>query len=149
MSIEEEIRAFQIEVLKHMRFDLRVAVESTDENVVLEMSGTDRDEVLQDKAELLETFQYLLNRIFGSRLENRRIVADCDGFRRRKEEELRQIAQKASQRVKLTGDKEVLGLMNPHERRIVHLAVAEEGGVTTVSDGEGFMKRITILPQER
>ena len=147
MSIEREVRAFQVEVLERMGFELSVEVQSTEENILVEMSGPDRDEVLQEKAELLETFQYLLNRVFATRLSGRRIVADCDGFRMRKEEELRQIAQRVSERVKLTGTKEVLGLMNPHERRIVHMAVAEEEGVTTESDGEGFMKRIAILPQ--
>ncbi len=149
MSVEEEVRAFQAEVLERMGFDLRIEVESTDENILVEMSGPDRDDLLQEKAELLETFQYLLNRVFATRLSGQRIVTDCDGFRMRKEEELRQIAQRVSQRVKLTGTQEVLGLMNPHERRIVHMAVAEEEGVTTESDGEGFMKRITILPLSR
>lgn len=148
MSIEEEVQAFQAEVVERMGFDLGVEVESTDENILVELSGPDRDEVLQEKAELLETFQYLLNRVFATRLSGRRIVADCDGFRMRKEEELRQIAQKASERVRLTGDREVLGQMNPHERRIVHMAVAEQEGVTTESDGDGFLKRITILPQD-
>ena len=147
MSIEEEIHAFQLELLERMGLDLVVSVESTEENVRLDMTGPDRDGVLQDKAELLETFQYLLNRIFGIRLEDRRVVVDCDGFRKRKEDELRQIAQQISERVRNTGSKEALGLMNPHERRIVHLEVAEHEGVTTVSDGEGFMKRITILPE--
>ncbi len=147
MNIEEEVKAFQTEVVERMGFDLRVEVESTDENILVEMSGPDRDEVLQEKAELLDTFQYLLNRVFATHLSGRRIVADCDGFRIRKEEELRLIAQKVSQRVKLTGAGEILGRMNPHERRIVHLAVAEEEGVTTESEGEGFMKSITILPQ--
>ena len=147
MSIEEEVQAFQAEVLERMGLDLGVEVESTDENILVEISGPDRDDLLQEKAELLETFQYLLNRVFGARLSGRRIITDCDGFRTRKEEELQQIAQRVSQRVKLTGTQEVLGLMNPHERRIVHMAVAEEEGVTTESDGEGFMKRITILPQ--
>ena len=146
MSIEQEVQAFQAEMIERMGFDLQVEVESTDENILVELSGPDRDEVLQEKAELLETFQYLLNRAFATRLSGRRIVADCEGYRQRKEEELRQIAQRVSERVKLTGAKEVLGRMNPHERRIVHMAVAEQEGVTTESDGEGFMKRITILP---
>ena len=146
MSIEEEIQAFQLEVVERMGLDLKVSAETTDESVRLEMTGPDRDEVLQDKAELLETFQYLLNRIFGARLEDRRVVVDCDGFRKRKEDELQQIAQRIAERVRSTGTQEVLGLMNPHERRIVHLEVAEQEGVTTVSDGDGFLKRITILP---
>ena len=146
MGIEEEIRAFQEDVVRRMGLDLEVAVESTDESVLLEMTGPDRDDVLQDRAELLETFQYLLNRIYGIRLGERRVVVDCDGFRKRKEAELRQIAQRICERVRTTGNKEVLGLMNPHERRIVHLEVAEQDGVTTVSDGDGFLKRITIQP---
>src|SRR3972149_6491441 len=149
MSIEEEVRSFQVAVVKGMGLDLSVEVASTEENVVVEMRGPERDEVLQARAELLDSFQYLLNRIFGSRLEGRRVVVDCEGFRKGKEEELRQIAQKVSERVRLTGSEEVLGLMNPHERRIVHLAVGEQEGVTTASDGDGFLKRITILPQPR
>lgn len=148
MGVAEEVGGFQKELVERMGLDLRVAVESNEEYVHVEISGPDRDEVLQDRAELLEAFQYLLNRIFASRLEGRRIVADCEGFRERKEEELRQIALRVSERVKRTGEKEVLGRMNPHERRIVHLAVAEVEGVTTVSSGEGFLKHITILPDE-
>jgi len=147
MTIEEEIRAFQQEVLDRMGLELEVSAESTEESVRLEMTGPDRDEVLQDRAELLETFQYLLNRIFGPRLDDRRVVVDCDGFRMRKEAELRQIAQRIAERVRTTGNRETLGLMNPHERRIVHLEVAEQPGVTSVSDGDSFMKRITILPE--
>jgi len=147
VGIEEEIRAFQEDVVRRMGLDLEVAVESTEESVLLEMTGPDRDDVLQDRAELLETFQYLLNRIYGIRLGERRVVVDCDGFRKRKEAELRQIALRICERVRTTGDKEVLGLMNPHERRIVHLEVAEQDGVTTVSEGDGFLKRITILPE--
>ncbi|MGH9459840.1 MAG: protein jag [Vicinamibacteria bacterium] len=147
MGIEEEIQAFQQEVVERMGLDLQVSVESTEESVRLDMTGADRDEVLQDRAELLETFQYLLNRIFGTRLSDRRVVVDCDDFRKRKEAELRQIAQRISDRVRSTGNKEVLGLMNPHERRIVHLEVAEQAGVTTVSEGDGFLKRVTILPE--
>ena len=38
--------------------------------------------------------------------------------------------------------------MNPYERRIVHLAVAEIDGVTTESEGEGVMKRVVIFPDD-
>lgn len=144
-SIEDEIRAFQVEVLRHMRLNLDVEVESKEDHLELKMNGPDRDGLLQNRAELLEAFQYLLNRIFGRRL-GKRILADCDGFRGRKEEELRQIAKRVAEKVKLTGTKQELGLMNPYERRIVHLTVAAEEGVSSSSHGEGFLKRITVMP---
>jgi spoIIIJ-associated protein len=75
-----------------------------------------------------------------------RILVDCDGFRRKKEEELKQIAQRISERVRMTGQSEELGMMNPYERRIIHLAVADEEGVTSESAGNGFLKRVVIFP---
>jgi spoIIIJ-associated protein len=48
--------------------------------------------------------------------------------------------------VRLTGEEEELARMNPYERRIVHMAVAELEGVTTESEGEGVMKRVVIIP---
>jgi len=129
-------------------WNLAVRVEEVEgEAIKVDLSGEDRDIVLCNRAEVLEAVQYLLNRAFGR--ENRdaqRILVDCDGYRARKEAELREIALRVSDRVRRTGAREELGLMNPYERRIVHLAVAETEGVTTVSAGDGVMKRVIILP---
>jgi spoIIIJ-associated protein len=145
-TIDQEILELQRDIVKRMGLSLSVVVETSEENVELSMSGRDRDMVLEKRAELLEAFQYLLNRIFSKRLDARRVVVDCDGFRKRKEEELQLIARRISEKVKLTGMEQELGLMNPYERRIVHLAVAKEEGVSSESNGEGFMKRVTIMP---
>jgi spoIIIJ-associated protein len=146
----DEVRVFQEELLKRAGMELSVEVEMTPENLFVRLTGADRDFMLQDRAELLEANQYLLTRIFGHQLPERcRIVVDCDGFRRQKEEELREIAQRLAERVKKTGRSEQLGLMNAYDRRIVHLALAEDGEVTTQSEGEGPMKRVTIAPAKR
>ncbi len=80
----------------------------------------------------------------GSRRKG--FLVDCGGFRKRKEAELREIAKRISDRVRMTGNEESLGLMNAYERRIVHLAVAETDGVSTMSSGDGLMKRVVIRP---
>lgn len=153
MSVESEspeiapIRDFVSRLIDHLDWDLSVSVTTPDEDtIVVDLSGEDRDLLLCDRAEVLEVFQYLLNRIFGRDPEGRRIVADCHGYRARKEIELKEIAHRVSERVRRTGNREELGLMNPYERRIVHLAVAETEGVTTESTGDGVMKRVVILP---
>lgn len=150
MSILEEVQEFQARLLVLVGVELDFTIETTEESLVVRLSGPDRDLMLQDRAELLEANQYLLTRIFANRLEpGRRIVVDCDGFRERKEQELRAIALKASEKAKRTGLSQELGLMNPYERRIVHLAVAEDAAVTSSSRGEGFLKRVTISPASR
>jgi spoIIIJ-associated protein len=136
------------QMMDHLDWDLEVRVEEIEgETIRVDLKGEDRDLVLCNRAEVLESLQYLLNRMFArDNREGQRILVDCDGYRARKEAELREIALRVSDRVRRTGEREELGLMNPYERRIVHLAVAETEGVTTVSAGEGVMKRVIILP---
>jgi len=136
------------QMMDHLDWDLEVRVEEIEgETIRVDLEGEDRDLVLCNRAEVLESLQYLLNRMFArDNREGQRILVDCDDYRARKEAELREIALRVSDRVRRTGEREELGLMNPYERRIVHLAVAETEGVTTVSAGEGVMKRVIILP---
>jgi spoIIIJ-associated protein len=146
-ELEQSLQDFVEEMIGHLQWSLSVQVSAPDaETLVVELSGEDGELLLVDRAELLEVFQYLLNRIFGREADERRIVVDCDGYRARKEKELKEIAHRVSERVRRTGTAEELGLMNPYERRIVHLAVAETEGVTTESEGEGVMKRVVIFP---
>lgn len=146
-AAEEEIAEFVDKMIGHLGWDLRVTVSPVDEDTLrVDLSGDDRDALLCNRAEVLEVFQYLLNRIFGRETKSQRIVVDCDGYRTRKEAELQEIAHRVAERVRLSGQPEELGLMNPYERRIVHLAVAEAQGVTTESNGDGVMKRVVILP---
>lgn len=145
MSLGDDILAFHVELVKRSGLELEARLESGEENIVVQLEGGDRDLMLQDRAELLEALQYLANRIFAARLgAGQRIVVDCDGFRRRKDEELRQIAARAAEKVKRTGERQELGLMNPYERRVIHLAVAEDSEVKSSSQGDGYMKRVTI-----
>jgi spoIIIJ-associated protein len=146
-ELEQSLQEFVTKMVGHLQWSLSVEVSAPDpDTLVVDLSGEDRDLLLMDRAEILEVFQYLLNRIFGREADERRIVVDCDGYRARKEKELIEIAQRVSERVRRTGTAEELGLMNPYERRIVHLAVAETEGVTTESEGEGVMKRVVIFP---
>ena len=144
---EEEIADFVDKMLDCLDWDLDADVELMEGDTIrVDFSGEDRDVLLCDRAEVLEVFQYLLNRIFGRDAKEHRIVVDCDGYRARKEAELKEIAHLVSARVLRSGKAEELGLMNPYERRIVHLAVADTDGVTTESNGDGLMKRVVIRP---
>ena len=47
------------------------------------------------------------------------------------------------------GDGALPGLMTPAARREIHLALADDPGVETESDGEGFLKRVVVRPRRR
>ena len=148
-SLAGDVREFMDQMIEHLDWELRVDVVESDPEVLrVELSGEDGELMIRNRAEIVDVFQYLANRIFGRDLDERRLVVDCDGYRARKELELKEIAARVSERVKRSGEEEELGRMNPYERRVVHLAVAEIDGVTTESEGEGVMKRVIIFPDD-
>ncbi|MGH9464462.1 MAG: R3H domain-containing nucleic acid-binding protein, partial [Thermoanaerobaculia bacterium] len=63
-------------------------------------------------------------------------------------EELRELAQRAAAKVRERGRPWHLEPMAPHERRIVHLALADDPEIETESVGEGYLKRVRIKPAQ-
>ena len=128
---------------------LNLTVEGTEEGgkIHINLNGEDRPYLLSNSAALLNSIEYLFNRIYrGRKEEGGGIIFDSDGYRQHREAELTLLAQMASKKVITL--RKPLGLqpMTPRERRIVHLALAEIEGVHTKSSGEGENRSITIFP---
>ena len=80
--------------------------------------------------------------------DDNRIVIDCNGFRRDKDAELRQMALFMADKARSSGMPQEMGPLNPYERRIVHLAVAQQTDVTSESIGDAFMKTVIISTKD-
>ena len=91
------------------------------------------------------SLQYVLNLLL-SKKTGRRVAygVDVDGYRRRREEALVSLAKRTASRVRGTGRSVTLEPMPPNERRIVHMAIAEDPGATSESIGDAFMKTVII-----
>jgi len=76
--------------------------------------------------------------------DDRRVFVDALGYRKGKDLELRQMAKLLAEKARQTGTDQQLGPLNPYERRIVHMAVAEVPGATTESIGDAFTKTVHI-----
>ena len=101
------------------------------------------------RGETLSAVQYLVNTIV-SKGGNKPPVfgVDIEGYRRRREEMLVDLARDIAQEVRETGDVITLEPMPAHERRIVHIALREEAGVRTESVGTGENRQVEILPED-
>ncbi len=129
-----------------MGLDIRASARDDQDTIQVDLAGVDRDYLLSRKGEGLGALQYLLNRIIYRGRKGKKIQVDCGGFRKLHEEEIVEIAVRTAEKVKACGEESLLSPLNPYERRLVHLALAEIGGVETRSVGDGFLKRIAILP---
>jgi spoIIIJ-associated protein len=79
--------------------------------------------------------------------KRRRIVLDAEGYRARRERALSATARSAADRAKRTGKPVSLEALTPRERRIVHLALADDPGVSTRSEGEDPHRSVVISPR--
>ena len=126
-------------------FDLRVNVEETTAKCLLKIDGADSSLLLNEGGELLDALQHLANQAFGRTLpKGERIVCDVQDFRSTREAELRVMARHAAERVRATGMSFTFGPMISNERRVIHLALAEEDNLYTESIGEGAARRLKV-----
>lgn len=99
------------------------------------------------RGETLQSLQYLLNVIVSSRYDSDRIFSvDIDGYRRRREQSLVEMAQRVAGDVRASGDVITLEPMSPAERRIIHITLKDEDGVQTQSVGQGSDRQVEVLP---
>jgi spoIIIJ-associated protein len=99
------------------------------------------------RGETLGNLQYLLNTIVSRREKDGPVYGiDIEGYRRRREQQLVEMAKEVADEVRATGDVITLEPMPAAERRIIHITLAEEEGVRTESVGQGEQRQVEIMP---
>jgi spoIIIJ-associated protein len=140
------------QLLQHMGFDVTVEVESGETSRLNVVGQGDEREALGAligrKGERLSALQHLVNLMLSREMGAwTRVLVDVEDYRGRRERQLREIAERAAQRVLETGKMLQLEPMPALERRWVHLALRNNPDVATQSIGEEPNRRIVVLPR--
>ena len=145
-AVLEMLRA----MVQAMGLELDLALAEEPGRLVVNLSGADREIVLDRSGETLDAMQYIASRMARRQLGTRkRVQLESEGFRSIREDEIRQMAVDAADKVEHTGAPVRLPLLNPYERRIVHVTLSGRDGVSTESEGDGFAKRVTVRQEPR
>ena len=122
-----------------------VNVDQSADGPRLNITGEEAELLVRHRGEPLKALQHVVDMAYGRSLPGeQRVFVDALEYRKGKDVELRQMAKLLAEKVKGTGIEQQLGPLNPYERRIVHIAVAEVPGVTTESIGDAFSKTVHI-----
>jgi len=122
-----------------------VDVEPSADGPRVNLSGDEAELLVRHRGEPLKALQHVVDMAYGRTLDGeKRIFVDALGYRKGKDVELRQMAKLLAEKAKQTGVDQQLGPLNPYERRLVHMAVAEVPGATTESVGDAFSKTVLI-----
>ena len=132
-------------IIAKMGFDLGVEEARRDGALELTLDGPDLARMTAKDGELLAAVEFVLNRM-GRRAfpDEPPVHVVCRGFRSERDDELVLLVREAAAQVARSGQPRRLHAMNPYERRVVHMTVRELPGLTTVSEGDGFMKRVRV-----
>ena len=144
-TLSADIARFVQEIVHAMGVDVATSVEESHEATRINLAGEDGGILVRRGGEGLQALQHLVATTFRRQLgDDNRIVVDCNDFRRNKDAELKQMARFLADKAKGSGIAQEMGPLNPYERRIVHLAIAEDPQASSESIGDAFMKTVII-----
>lgn len=145
MATPNEISAFVEKVVSSMGLNLTAEAEEMPDGLRINLTGDDGGLLTRRQGETLAALQHIVAAVFRQDVEEkRRLVVDCQGFRKNKDAELRQMAKFLAEKARDSGLAQEIGPLNPYERRIVHLAVGEIEKVSSESIGDAFEKTVII-----
>ena len=125
--------------------NVAINVEQTPDGPRINLSGDDAELLVRHRGEPLKALQHVVDMAYGRALpDEKRVFVDALEYRKGKDIELRRMAKFLAEKAQQTGLDQQLGPLNPYERRIVHLAVAEVPGATSESIGDAFSKTVLI-----
>ena len=158
-ATKESARALAQEMLDRMGMEARanlIAAPAGSGNsdvprVHLQIDGEDVGILIGKHGQTLQSFQYLLNVSLNNRGEtsaktNFRVSVDAGGYRARRGDALQQMALDAAERAKRDRRSVRLEPMPAHERRLIHVALQNDGTISTSSEGREPLRHVVVIP---
>jgi spoIIIJ-associated protein len=137
------------EILARMDMAATVEVRSTGQPITLDVSGESLGLLIGRHGDTLSSLQYILNVMVGRRTRHwSKIVVDVEGYRARREDSLRLLAERQADRVRRSQREVTLDYMPARERRIVHVTLQGSPDVSTHSVGDEPYRRVVITPKQ-
>ncbi|PWH15190.1 MAG: protein jag [Anaerolineae bacterium] len=143
------------DLLSRMKINARVSTRYGEADLegevplLVDIRGEDLSILIGRRAETLNALQYILALIISKEADKWvQVVVDVEGYRARRERQLRQLARRIAEQAIRTGKRQVLEPMSSAERRIIHLELRDHPAVTSESIGEEPNRKVTIVPKK-
>jgi spoIIIJ-associated protein len=115
---------------------------------VVDVNERDQNTLVGRRGETLDAIQFLVNLVLSRQTDNwARITVDVEGYRLRRKHSLINLARRTADQVQTRGQAIPLEAMPAHERRIIHMTLADHPSVTTESSGLEPDRRVVVLPK--
>ena len=137
--LQKVFHAMKIEVV------MEKFINKNDGTVTFKLHGDEMGIMIGKHGQTLDSLQYLTNLVANKNSSERvRVIIDVEDYRDRRVETLTRLARRLADKVKRTGERVELEAMNPHERKIIHMALQGDRRVTTLSEGDEPYRHVVI-----
>jgi spoIIIJ-associated protein len=135
-------------ILSLIPVDTTVRVENSNGRIALSIEGDSSGLLIGRRGRTLDALQYILNKIVNKAIDKRvQVQVDSENYRERRRETLTQMALKMGDKAKRMHKPVTTNLLNPYDRRIVHLVLRDDKELDTRSRGDGILKKVAIIPK--
>lgn len=146
-SLLDRAEAFLVETLMNIDPAYAVEVEEVDGEIHADVYGGDHGRLIGRSGRTLSALEFVTNAVVNHDQDDwTRVNVDVGGYKRRRDDRLRKDAAAAASRVRKEGDPVEMQPMSAAERRVVHMALADEPDLITESTGEGADRRVVVKP---
>jgi spoIIIJ-associated protein len=135
-------------ILKLIPVETTVTGNSSNGKISLVIEGDTSGLLIGRKGKTLDALQYIVNKITNKNSDKKlKVIIDSENYRQRRIDSLTQMAVKIGNKAKKYKKPFSTSPLNPHDRRIVHLALKNVEKLETISRGEGLHKRVVVIPK--
>lgn len=136
------------EVLQRMDVPADISVTFEEEQIKVDITGENLGLLIGRRGQTLDALQYLVSMAVNREGDEWvRVLVDIEGYRGRREETLKALAQRLATKAKASGRRVALDPMTALERRIIHSELQDFTGVETHSEGRDPYRRVIIVPK--
>jgi len=154
---EEQVDAIADTGIKHLKKlisflgDKEITIEEFEGDegeIILDVTGEDVGVLIGRHGRTIDALQAIVSTMTSKETEVRYpLSVDVEGYKHRRKQKVVEIAKRAAERVRRTGRPVSLKAMTPHERRIVHMALRNQDGVASGSEGSGSFRHVVVIPE--
>lgn len=147
-QVDRAAREVVQKLVELMGLEVEIAVEEQEEQVDVQITGTDAASLVGKKGKTLDALQFIVNKVVSRQVSRHKLVVlDADSYRERREASLTQLAQRLGEKALDEGKIVRLNPLSARDRRIIHITLRDVEGLSTRSEGDGEERRLLIVPE--
>ncbi len=146
----QDILSYVQDLLSHMGVsDAQTSAEENDGTITIQINVSDEESgmLIGHHGETISALQRMVTVSFRDTLEEKRVVVNVNDYKEKRDDVLKNMANRFAQRVIESGNPQYLPYLPANERLVIHMTLKDHPQVETHSEGEGLQRRLYISPK--